>query len=118
MKAIMLGAQTIMTGDADVIVAGGIENMSLIPHYGNLRTGAKFGPAIFVDGMQKDGLTDAYDNNAMGVCADLCASEYNISREDQDTFAIDSYKKSAAAWEAGKFDNEIVPVAVPQRKGD
>lgn len=118
MKAIMLGAQTIMTGDADVIVAGGMENMSLIPHYGNLRTGAKFGPATFVDGMQKDGLTDAYDNNAMGVCADLCASEYNISREEQDAFAIDSYKKSAAAWEAGKFDNEIVPVAVPQRKGD
>lgn len=118
MKAIMLGAQTIMTGDADVIVAGGMENMSLIPHYGNLRTGAKFGPATFVDGMQKDGLTDAYDNNAMGVCADLCASEYNISREEQDTLAIDSYKKSAAAWEAGKFNNEIVPVAVPQRKGD
>lgn len=118
MKAIMQGAQAIMAGDAEVIVAGGMENMSLIPHYGNLRTGAKFGPATFVDGMQKDGLTDAYDNNAMGVCADLCASEYNISREDQDTFAIDSYKKSAAAWEAGKFDNEIVPVAVPQRKGD
>jgi len=118
MKAIMLGAQTIMTGDADVIVAGGMENMSLIPHYGNLRTGAKFGPATFVDGMQKDGLTDAYDNNAMGVCADLCASEYNISREEQDTFAIDSYKKSAAAWENGKFDNEIVPVAVPQRRGE
>lgn len=118
MKAIMQGAQAIMAGDAEVIVAGGMENMSLIPHYGNLRTGAKFGPATFVDGMQKDGLTDAYDNNAMGVCADLCASEYNISREDQDTFAIDSYKKSATAWEAGKFDNEIVPVAVPQRKGD
>lgn len=118
MKAIMQGVQAIMAGDAEVIVAGGMENMSLIPHYGNLRTGAKFGPATFVDGMQKDGLTDAYDNNAMGVCADLCASEYNISREDQDTFAIDSYKKSAAAWEAGKFDNEIVPVAVPQRKGD
>ncbi len=118
MKAIMQGVQAIMAGDAEVIVAGGMENMSLIPHYGNLRTGAKFGPATFVDGMQKDGLTDAYDNNAMGICADLCASEYNISREDQDTFAIDSYKKSAAAWEAGKFDNEIVPVAVPQRKGD
>lgn len=118
MKAIMQGAQAIMAGDAEVIVAGGMENMSLIPHYGNLRTGAKFGPATFVDGMQKDGLTDAYDNNAMGVCADLCASEYNISREDQDTFAIDSYKKSAAAWEAGRFDNEVVPVAVPQRKGD
>ena len=118
MKAIMQGAQAIMVGDADVIVAGGMENMSSIPHYANLRNGTKFGPATFVDGMQKDGLTDAYDNNAMGVCADLCASEYEISREEQDTFAIDSYKKSAAAWEAGKFNNEIVPVEVPQRRGE
>lgn len=118
MKAIMQGAQAIMAGDAEVVVAGGMENMSLIPHYSNLRTGTKFGPATFVDGMQKDGLTDAYDNNAMGVCADLCADEYKISREDQDAFAIDSYKKSAAAWEAGKFNNEIVPVEVPQRRGE
>lgn len=118
MKAIMQGAQAIMAGDAEVVVAGGMENMSLIPHYANLRVGAKFGPATFVDGMQKDGLSDAYDNNAMGVFADLCASEYKISREDQDNFAIQSYQKSADAWNAGKFDNEIVPVAVPQRKGD
>lgn len=118
MKAIMQGAQAIMAGDANIVVAGGMENMSLIPHYGHLRVGAKFGPATFVDGMQKDGLTDAYDNNAMGVCADLCATEYKISREEQDNFAIQSYQRSAAAWDAGKFDNEVVPVAVPQRKGD
>ena len=118
MKAIMQGAQAIMAGDANIVVAGGMENMSLIPHYANLRNGSKFGPMTMLDGMQKDGLTDAYDNNAMGVAADLCATEHNISREEQDNFAIDSYKKSAAAWEAGKFNNEIVPVAVPQRKGD
>lgn len=118
MKAVMQGAQAIMAGDAEIIVAGGMENMSLIPHYVHLRNGYKFGPASMVDGMQKDGLTDAYDNNAMGVCADLCATEYKISREEQDDFAIQSYERSAKAWDAGKFDNEIVPVAVPQRKGD
>jgi acetyl-CoA acetyltransferase family protein len=118
MKSVMLGAQAIQCGDAEIVVAGGMENMSLIPHYMHLRNGYKFGPATMVDGMQKDGLTDAYDNNAMGVCADLCAAEYNFSREDQDNFAIQSYERSAKAWEAGKFDNEIVPVAVPQRKGD
>lgn len=118
MKAIMQGAQAIIAGDANIVVAGGMENMSLIPHYANLRNGSKFGPMTMLDGMQKDGLTDAYDNNAMGVAADLCATEHNITREEQDNFAIDSYKKSAAAWEAGKFNNEIVPVAVPQRKGD
>lgn len=118
MKAIMQGAQAIAAGDADIIVAGGMENMSLIPHYTHLRMGTKFGPSTLIDGMQKDGLTDAYDNNAMGVCADLCATEYNISREEQDHFAIESYQRSAAAWEAGKFDNEVVPVEVPQRKGD
>ena len=118
MKAVMQGAQAIMAGDAQIVVAGGMENMSLIPHYIHLRNGYKFGPAAMVDGMQKDGLTDAYDNNAMGVCADLCASEYGISREAQDAFAIQSYERSAKAWEAGKFDNEVVPVAVPQRKGD
>lgn len=118
MKAVMQGAQAIMTGDAEIVVAGGMENMSLIPHYVHLRNGVKFGPTSLVDGMQKDGLTDAYDNNAMGVCADLCATEYNITREDQDNFAIQSYQRSAAAWEAGKFDAEIVPVEVPQRKGD
>lgn len=118
MKAVMQGAQAIMAGDAEIVVAGGMENMSLIPHYVHLRNGVKFGPTSLVDGMQKDGLTDAYDNNAMGVCADLCATEYNITREEQDNFAIQSYERSAAAWEAGKFDAEIVPVEVPQRRGD
>lgn len=118
MKAIMQGAQAIMAGDAEIVVAGGMENMSMIPHYVHMRNGVKFGPTSLVDGMQKDGLTDAYDNNAMGVCADLCATEYNITREEQDNFAIQSYQRSAQAWEAGKFDTEIVPVAVPQRKGD
>ena len=118
MKAVMQGAQAIMAGDAEIVVAGGMENMSLIPHYMHLRNGNKFGPATMVDGMQKDGLTDAYDNNAMGVCADLCATEYNFSREDQDNYAIQSYERSAKAWDEGKFANEIVPVSVPQRKGD
>lgn len=118
MKAVIMGAQSIISGDAEIIVAGGMENMSLIPHYVHLRNGYKFGPASMIDGMQKDGLTDAYDNNAMGVCADLCATEYKISREEQDQFAIQSYERSAKAWDAGKFDNEVVPVAVPQRKGD
>ena len=118
MKSVMLGAQAIQCGDAEIVVAGGMENMSLIPHYVHLRNGHKFGSATLADGMQKDGLTDAYDNNAMGVCGDLCATEYNISREEQDRFAIQSYERSAKAWNAGKFDNEIIPVAVPQRKGD
>ncbi|MCB0443090.1 MAG: acetyl-CoA C-acyltransferase [Flavobacterium sp.] len=118
MKAVMQGAQAIQCGDADVIVAGGMENMSLIPHYMHLRNGNKFGPATMVDGMQKDGLTDAYDNNAMGVSADLCASEYKITREEQDAFAIASYTRSADAWSNGKFDAEVVPVAVPQRRGE
>lgn len=118
MKAIMQGAQAIMAGDAEIVVAGGMENMSMIPHYVHLRNGVKFGPTSLVDGMQKDGLTDAYDHNAMGVCADLCATEYNITREEQDNFAIQSYQRSAQAWDAGKFDAEVVPVAVPQRKGD
>ena len=118
MKAVMQGAQAIMAGDAEIVVAGGMENMSLIPHYLHLRNGYKFGPASMIDGMQKDGLSDAYDNSAMGVSADLCASEYKITREDQDNFAIQSYERSAKAWEAGKFDNEIVPVAVPQRRGE
>jgi acetyl-CoA C-acetyltransferase len=118
MKSIMMGAQAIMAGDAEIVVAGGMENMSSIPHYVHMRNGVKFGPTTLMDGMQKDGLVDAYDNNAMGVAADLCASEYKISREEQDAFAIESYERSAKAWEAGKFDSEIVPVAVPQRKGD
>ena len=118
MKAVMQGAQSIMLGDTSIVVAGGMENMSLIPHYLHLRTGQKFGPAKMEDGMQKDGLVDAYDHNAMGVCADLCATEHNFSREDQDKFAIQSYERSARAWKEGKFDNEVVPVEVPQRKGD
>lgn len=118
MKAVMQGVQAIMAGDAEVVVAGGMENMSLIPHYVHMRNGVKFGPTSLVDGMQKDGLVDAYDNNAMGVAADLCASEHKISREEQDNFAIQSYQRSAAAWDAGKFNAEIVPVEVPQRKGD
>ncbi|MFC4740186.1 acetyl-CoA C-acyltransferase [Flavobacterium ponti] len=118
MKAVMQGAQAIMAGDAEVVVAGGMENMSLIPHYVHMRNGVKFGPTSLVDGMQRDGLVDAYDNQAMGTCADLCATEYKISREEQDNFAIQSYERSAKAWEAGKFDSEIVPVEVPQRRGD
>jgi acetyl-CoA C-acetyltransferase len=118
MKAIMQAAQAIMAGDAEIVVAGGMENMSLIPHYVHLRNGVKFGPTSLVDGMQKDGLTDAYDNNAMGVSADLCATEYNISREEQDAFAIQSYERSAKAWSEGKFDNEVVPVEIPQRRGE
>lgn len=118
MKAVMQGAQAILSGDAEVVVAGGMENMSLIPHYVHMRNGVKFGSSTLVDGMQRDGLVDAYDNNAMGTCADLCASEYNITREEQDNFAIQSYERSAKAWEAGKFNSEIVPVEVPQRRGD
>lgn len=118
MKSVMMAAQAIANGDIEIAVAGGMENMSQIPHYVHLRNGYKFGPANMVDGLQKDGLTDAYDNNAMGVCADLCATEYKISREEQDQFAIQSYERSAKAWQEGKFDNEVVPVAVSQRKGD
>jgi len=118
MKTVMQAAQSIALGDAEVIVAGGMENMSLIPHYMHARSATKFGPTTLIDGMQKDGLVDVYDGNAMGVCADACAIEYNFSRENQDAFAIQSYKRSAAAWEAGKFDNEVVPVEVPQRRGE
>lgn len=118
MKALMHAAQTIALGDAEIVVAGGMESMSNIPHYVHMRNGHKFGPATLVDGMQKDGLVDAYDHNAMGVCADLCASEYNFSREDQDDFAIESYNRSAKAWSEGKFADEVVPVEVPQRRGE
>ena len=118
MKTVMQAAQAIALGDADIIVAGGMENMSLIPHYFHARSATKFGPASMIDGMQKDGLVDVYDQNAMGVCADACAAEYEFSREDQDAFAIQSYNRSAAAWNAGKFDNEVVPVEVPQRRGE
>ncbi len=118
MKSIMLGTQAILAGDAEIVVAGGMENMSMIPHYVQMRNGVKFGPTTLIDGMQKDGLVDAYDNNAMGVCADLCATEYKISREEQDAYAIQSYERSTNASNAGKFTNEIIPVAVLQRKGD
>ncbi len=118
MKSVMHAAQSIALGDADIVVAGGMESMSLIPHYVRLRTGHKFGSQTLEDGMQKDGLIDAYDHQAMGTCADLCANEYNFSREDQDAFAIQSYERSAKAWAEGKFANEVVPVAVPQRRGE
>lgn len=118
MKAVMQAAQTIALGDADVVIAGGMESMSNIPHYLHMRNGTKFGPATLIDGMQKDGLVDAYDQNAMGTCADLCATEYNFSREDQDAFAIKSYERSAKAWADGKFKDEVIPVEVPQRRGE
>ena len=118
LKAVMQGAQAIALGDADIIVAGGMENMSLIPHYMHLRNGQKFGPKTMEDGMQKDGLVDAYDHQAMGVSADLCAKEHGFSREEQDQFAIKSYERSKKAWDEGKFDNEVVPVEVPQRRGE
>jgi acetyl-CoA C-acetyltransferase len=118
MKAVMQAAQAIALGDISIAVAGGMENMSLIPHYMYMRTGLKFGPTSLIDGMQKDGLVDVYDQNAMGVCADACAVEYNFSREDQDNFAIQSYQRSSDAWSKGKFANEIVPVEVPQRRGE
>ena len=118
MKAIAMAAQSIKAGDNEVVVAGGMENMSSVPHYMQARNGVKLGNINMIDGMVKDGLTDVYNDTHMGVCADMCAKEYGFSREDQDNFAIDSYKKSAAAWEAGKFNDEIVPVEVPQRRGD
>ena len=119
MKAIMLGAQTIMADDNDVVVAGGMENMSQVPFYmATGRTGQKLGDMKLIDGMVKDGLTDVYNKYHMGNAAELCAKECGISREDQDAFAIESYKRSAAAWKEGRFKDEVVPVPVPQRKGD
>ncbi|MBT8260873.1 MAG: acetyl-CoA C-acyltransferase, partial [Bacteroidia bacterium] len=118
MKAVMQGAQAIALGDVQIVVTGGMENMSLIPHYYHARNAKKFGPVTLEDGMQRDGLIDVYNQQAMGVCADACATEYKFSREDQDNFAIESYTRSANAWEAGKFDNEVVPVEVPQRRGE
>ena len=111
MKAIALGAQSIMLGDADIIVAGGMESMSNVPYYSTkLRWGNKYGDVVLVDGLAKDGLTDVYHNYAMGNAAELCAKECNISREAQDAFAIESYKRSQNAWETGNFNDEIVPV--------
>ena len=117
MKAVMLAAQSIALGDTSIVVAGGMENMSLIPHYLHGRQGTKFGPTTLEDGMQKDGLIDAYDNVAMGVCADACATKFSFSREDQDAYAIQSYQRSSEAWKLGKFSDEIIPVEIPQRKG-
>ncbi|MFM7467445.1 MAG: acetyl-CoA C-acyltransferase, partial [Crocinitomicaceae bacterium] len=118
MKSIMLGAQTILAGDNHVVVVGGMESMSQTPHYVSGRNGTKFGNITMLDGITKDGLLDVYNKVPMGNCAELCAKEYNISREDQDNFAITSYTRAAEAWKAGRFNDEIVPVPVPQRKGE
>jgi len=119
MKAVMQGAQAIMLGDADVVVAGGMESMSNVPFYSpNMRWGNKYGNVTMIDGLSKDGLTDVYHNYPMGNAAELCASECNISRESQDEFAIESYKRSQNSVNSGKFENEIIPVEIPQRKGD
>ena len=118
MKAVMMASQSIKSGDQEIIVAGGMENMSQVPHYYNARTATKLGDVKMQDGMLVDGLTDVYNKVHMGVCAEKCAAEYQFSREDQDNFAIQSYKRSAEAWEAGKFKEEVVPVEIPQRKGE
>ena len=118
MKAISLATQAIKCGDADVVVAGGMENMSSVPHYYSARNAVKLGDVKITDGMVKDGLTDVYNQVHMGVCADQCADEHHISRKDQDDFAIESYQRAAKAWTAGNFNDEIVPVAVPQRRGE
>ena len=117
MKSVMLAAQSISLGDTEIVVAGGMENMSSIPHYLHGRQGTKFGPTTLEDGMQKDGLVDAYDKVAMGVCADACATKYGFSREDQDAYAIQSYQRSSEAWKSGKFSDEITPVEIPQQRG-
>ena len=118
MKAVMMASQSIKAGDQDIIVAGGMENMSMVPHYYNARNAVKLGDVKLQDGMLTDGLTDVYNKVHMGVCAEKCASEYHFTREDQDKFAVQSYKRSAEAWASGKFNNEIVPVEIPQRKGN
>ncbi len=118
MKAVSMAAQAIKAGDADVIVAGGMENMSSVPHYYNARNAAKLGDVKMQDGMVLDGLTDVYNKVHMGVCAEKCATDYSISREEQDNFAIESYKRAAKAWSEGKFADEVVPVEIPQRKGE
>lgn len=118
MKTIMQAAQSIAIGDHEIVIAGGMENMSMAPHLLSMRNGQKFGPTTLEDSMQKDGLLDAYQQIAMGVFADQCAITYECSREDQDQFAIQSYQRAKDAWDAGKFSSEIVPVTIPQRKGD
>ena len=119
MKSIMIAAQSIMCSDNDIVIAGGMENMSLVPHYlNNSRKGQKLGDMKLTDGLVKDGLTDVYNKTHMGLCAETCASKMNFSREEQDLFAINSYKKSAKSWNEDKFSNEIVSVEIPQRKGD
>ncbi|MCX6335721.1 MAG: acetyl-CoA C-acyltransferase, partial [Bacteroidetes bacterium] len=119
MKAIAQGAQSILLGDADVVVAGGMESMSNVPFYSpNTRWGNKYGHVSLVDGLVKDGLTDVYHNYVMGNAAELCAKEFNITREAQDAFAIESYTRSQAAINKGYFDAEIIPVSIPQKKGD
>lgn len=118
MKAMMFAAQSILLGDADIVVAGGMESMSRIPHYVHSRVGTKLGNIKMEDGMLKDGLVDAYDQNHMGTCGDLCATEYNFSREDVDAYAIQSYERSQKAWAEGKFKDEVVPISIPQRRGD
>jgi len=118
MKSVMLGVQSILAGDNHIVVAGGMESMSQTPHYIDGRSGMKFGNITMLDGITKDGLLDVYSKVPMGNCAELCAKEYNVTREDQDAFAVNSYKKSADAWKNGNFTNEVVPVAVPQRKGE
>ena len=118
MKTIMQAAQSIALGDQEVVIAGGMENMSMAPHLLSMRNGQKFGPSTLEDSMQKDGLVDVYKQTAMGVFADECAITYECSREDQDQFAIQSYQRAKAAWDAEKFSGEIVPVTIPQRKGD
>lgn len=119
MKAIAQAAQSILLGDADIVVAGGMESMSNVPFYSDtMRWGNKYGNVNFIDGLAKDGLTDVYDGKAMGNAAELCAKECGITRDAQDAFAIESYKRSQAAWEGGLFNNEVVPVSIPQRKGD
>jgi acetyl-CoA C-acetyltransferase len=118
MKAMMMAAQAIKAGDADIIIAGGMENMSMIPHYVSMRTGQKLGDVKMIDGMLRDGLLDAGSGDHMGNCAETCASEYRFSREEQDAFAMESYRRSANAWKEGKFNNEIVPVEIPQHKGN
>jgi acetyl-CoA C-acetyltransferase len=119
MKSVALAAQSIMLGHNDVVIAGGMENMSQVPHYlPNSRTGTKFGAITMLDGIQHDGLLDVYSNNMMGVCAELCAEEYKITREEQDAFAVESYTRSANAWKSGVFNDEIVSVTVSSKKGD